>query len=237
MKKKLLSFILTTLITLLIPLQTNAANVKIGDITHVKGVRNNQIVGYGLVVGLPGTGDNSRSTQLTNKMLLMNLGTVIEQENYIQKGSSAAVIVTATVPPFAKNGDQIDVTVSTLADAKSLEGGVLVQTILKAPNGEAIAVAQGPISVGGVNARSGGSMTRTAITSTGRIPGGAIMERDIDTEIGVCGMGEGMSHLLSIDTIQKAYDYITVLKKHLTEEPVREFIKELNNMKRKRYDN
>ena len=124
----------------------------------------------------------------------MNLGTIIEQENYIQKGSSAAVIVTATVPPFAKNGDQIDVTVSTLADAKSLEGGVLVQTILKAPNGEAVAVAQGPISVGGVNARSGGSMTRTAITSTGRIPGGAIMERDIDTEI-----GDASSVTLSLD--------------------------------------
>ena len=195
MKRKILSGILTAIITLIIPTQAAiAANVKIGDITHVKGVRNNQIVGYGLVVGLPGTGDNSRSTQLTNKMLLMNLGTVIEQENYIQKGSSAAVIVTATVPPFAKNGDQIDVTVSTLADAKSLEGGVLVQTILKAPNGEAVAVAQGPISVGGVNARSGGSMTRTAITSTGRIPGGAIMERDIDTEI-----GDDTSITLSLD--------------------------------------
>ena len=170
--------------TMKLPMQAHAANVKIGDITHVKGVRNNQIVGYGLVVGLPGTGDNSRSTQLTNKLLLMNLGTVIEQENYIQKGSSAAVIVTATVPPFAKNGDQIDVTVSTLADAKSLEGGVLVQTILKAPNGEAVAVAQGPVSVGGVTAKNNGTMKRTAITSTGRVPGGAIMERDIDTEIG-----------------------------------------------------
>lgn len=194
MKDKLTSILLITLITIFMPLQAQAARVKIGDITHVKGVRNNQIVGYGLVVGLPGTGDNSRSTQLTNKMLLMNLGTVIEQENYIQKGSSAAVIVTATVPPFAKNGDQIDVTVSTLADAKSLEGGVLVQTILKAPNGEAVAVAQGPVSVGGVTARSGGSMTRTAITSTGRIPGGAIMERDIDTEI-----GDATSITLSMD--------------------------------------
>lgn len=182
MKNRITAIILTLIMTLALPVQ--AASVKIGDITHVKGVRNNQIVGYGIVVGLPGTGDNSRSTQLTNKMMLMNLGTVIEQENYIQKGSSAAVIVTATVPPFAKNGDQIDVTVSTMADAKSLEGGVLVQTILKAPNGEAVAVAQGPISVGGVTARSGGSMRRTAITSTGRIPGGAIMERDIDTEIG-----------------------------------------------------
>lgn len=184
MKSKLTALILIMMMALTMPLQAQAANIKIGDITRVKGVRNNQIIGYGLVVGLPGTGDNSRSTQLTNKMLLMNLGTVIEQENYIQKGSAAAVIVTASVPPFAKNGDEIDVTVSTLADAKSLEGGVLVQTILKAPNGEAVAVAQGPVSVGGVNARSGGNMRRTAITTTGRIPGGAIMERDIDTEIG-----------------------------------------------------
>ncbi len=184
MKNKLTALILIALMTMILPLQAQAANVKVGDITHVKGVRNNQIVGYGLVVGLPGTGDNSRSTQLTNKLLLMNLGTVIEQENYIQKGSAAAVIVTATVPPFAKNGDQIDVTVSTLADAKSLEGGVLIQTILKAPNGEAVAVAQGPVSVGGVTARNNGTMKRSAITTTGRVPGGAIMERDIDTEIG-----------------------------------------------------
>lgn len=194
MKSKLTALILILLTAVIMPLQAHAAKVKIGDITHVKGVRNNQIIGYGLVVGLPGTGDNSRSTQLTNKMLLMNLGTVIEQENYIQKGSAAAVIVTASVPPFAKNGDEIDVTVSTLADAKSLEGGVLVQTILKAPNGEAVAVAQGPVSVGGVNARSNGSMRRTAITTTGRIPGGAIMERDIDTEI-----GDDTSITLSLD--------------------------------------
>ena len=131
--KKLLAIIsIVMMMTVFIPTEVMAASVKVGDITHVKGVRNNQIVGYGVVVGLPGTGDNSRSTQMTNKMMLMNLGTVIEQENYIQKGSSAAVIVTATVPPFAKNGDEIDVTVSTMADAKSLEGGVLVQTILKA---------------------------------------------------------------------------------------------------------
>src|SRR5574344_580116 len=135
---------------------TSASSVRIEDIAHVKGIRENQVVGYGVVVGLSGTGDNSRSTQITNKMLLLNLGTVIDQENYIQKGSTAAVIVTATIPPFAKNGDRIDVTVSTMADAKSLEGGVLVQTILKAPNGEAVAVAQGPVSVGGVKASAGG---------------------------------------------------------------------------------
>jgi flagellar P-ring protein precursor FlgI len=160
------------------------STVRIEDIAHVKGVRENQVVGYGVVVGLPGTGDNSRATQITNKMLLMNLGTVIDKENYIQKGSTAAVIVTATIPPFAKNGDKIDVTVSTMADAKSLEGGVLVQTILKAPNGESVAVAQGPISVGGVNASSNGSSKRTTITTTGRIPSGGIMERDMATDIG-----------------------------------------------------
>ena len=180
---------LTALIMIIMIIASNAvmaieAKVRIMDLTHIKGVRDNQVVGYGIVVGLPGTGDNSRSTQITNKMLLMNLGTVIEQENYIQKGSSAAVIVTATIPPFSKNGDKIDCTVSTLADAKSLEGGVLVQTILKAPNGEAVAVAQGPVSVGGINKIAGASSQRTAITTTGRIPGGAIVERDITTDIG-----------------------------------------------------
>lgn len=187
MKKitKLIPIILIiSLITTIMPVQAINSTVRIKDIAHVKGVRDNQIVGYGVVVGLPKTGDNSRSTQITSKMLLMNLGTVIDQENYIQKGSTAAVIVTATVPPFAKNGDKIDVTVSTLADCKSLEGGVLVQTILKAPNGEAVAVAQGPVSVGGINASEGSTSTRTAITTTGRIPEGAIMERDMVTDIG-----------------------------------------------------
>lgn len=183
--KKLIPIILIlNLFLTMLPVQAINATVRLKDISHVKGVRDNQVVGYGVVVGLPKTGDNSRSTQITNKLLLMNLGTIIDQENYIQKGSTAAVIVTATVPPFAKNGDKIDVTVSTLADCKSLEGGVLVQTILKAANGEAVAVAQGPLSVGGINVAEGATSTRTAITTTGRIPGGAIMERDMVTDIG-----------------------------------------------------
>lgn len=187
MKKinKLIPIILIiNLFLTMLPVQAITSTVRLKDIAHVKGIRDNQIVGYGIVVGLPKTGDNSRSTQITNKLLLMNLGTIIDQENYIQKGSTAAVIVTATVPPFAKNGDKIDVTVSTLADCKSLEGGVLVQTILKAANGEAVAVAQGPLSVGGINVAEGATSTRTAITTTGRIPGGAIMERDMVTDIG-----------------------------------------------------
>ena len=169
MKKLFTILLITLMMTGLFPIQAISAMVRIKDIAHVKGVRNNQLVGYGVVVGLPGTGDNSRSTQITNQMLLKNLGTVIEQSNYIQKGSSAAVLVTATVPPFAKNGDQIDLTVSTMADAKSLEGGVLVQTQLRAPNGEIVAIGQGPVSVGGISKDSNGSSTRTAITTTGRI--------------------------------------------------------------------
>ena len=161
-----------------------STSVRIKDIAHLQGVRDNQLVGYGVVVGLQGTGDNSRSTQITNQQMLKNLGTVIEQANYIQKGSTAAVMVTATVGPFAKNGDKLDVVVSTIADAKSLEGGVLVQTHLKAPNGEVVAIAQGPVSVGGTSVESNGSSKRTSITTTARVPNGGIVERDIITPIG-----------------------------------------------------
>lgn len=183
---KILKSLLIILILICMAAPMTLANVmvRIKDVSHVKGIRDNQLVGYGVVVGLPGTGDNSRSTQITNQRMLQNLGTVIDQANYIQKGSTAAVIVTAIVPPFAKNGDKIDVVVSTLADAKSLEGGVLVQTQLRAPNGEVVAVAQGPVSVGGVNASAGGTSKRTTITTTGRVPNGGIVERDIMTQIG-----------------------------------------------------
>ena len=161
-----------------------ARSVRIKDITHIDGVRDNQLVGYGVVVGLSGTGDNSRSTQITNQLMLQNLGTIITNSNDIKKGNTAAVMVVATVPPFAKNGDKIDVVVSSLADAKSLEGGVLVQTQLLAPNGEVIAVAQGPSSTSGTNVSANGSSVRTAITTSARIPNGAIVERDINTPIG-----------------------------------------------------
>lgn len=186
MKKRILSLILIlSLVMVGLPQSGGeASHVRIKDLTHVKGVRDNQLVGYGVVVGLKNTGDNSRSTQITNQLMLQNLGTVIQQANYIQKGASASVIVTATVPPFAKNGDKIDVTVSAMADAKSLEGGVLVLTQLRAANGEVVATAQGPLSVGGASAEGGGSSKRTSITTTGRIPNGGIVERDITTQIG-----------------------------------------------------
>ena len=185
--KKLNAFILLGLMALFGINQTLAISeqtLRIKDITHVKGIRENQVVGYGLVVGLQNTGDNSRHTQMTSQQMLQALGTVIDQSNYIQKGTSAAVIVTATIPPFAKEGDRLDVTVSAMADAKSLSGGVLVQTQLRAPNGEIVAVAQGPVSTAGVRAAQGGASASKGVTTTGRVPNGAIVERDILSTIG-----------------------------------------------------
>ena len=186
MFKKQIALII--LMALIIPFSSVFAlseqTLRIKDITHVKGIRENQVVGYGLVVGLQNTGDNSRHTQMTSQQMHLSLGTVIDQSNYIQKGTSAAVIVTATVPPFAKEGDKIDVTVSAMADAKSLSGGVLVQTQLRAPNGEVVAIAQGPLTVGGIKASSGGASSSKGVTTTGRVPNGAIIERDIQTTIG-----------------------------------------------------
>jgi flagellar P-ring protein FlgI len=164
--------------------QGEAATVRLKDILHVKGVRDNQLVGYGLVVGLQRTGDRSRATQISQRNMLLNFGTVVQNPNDIRLNNSAAVIITATVPPFAKVGDKIDVTVSSMADAKSLEGGVLIQTHLLAANGEVVALAQGPISTGGVSVEASGSSKRTSITTSGRIPNGAIIERDINTQIG-----------------------------------------------------
>lgn len=185
--KKIIATILLSLITLTGIGESYAISeqtLRIKDITHVKGIRENQVVGYGLVVGLQNTGDNSRHTQMTSQQMLLSLGTVIDQSNYIQKGTSAAVIVTATIPPFAKEGDKLDVTVSAMADAKSLAGGVLVQTQLRAPNGEIVAVAQGPVTVGGIRAAQGGASSSKGITTTGRVPNGAIVERDILSTIG-----------------------------------------------------
>lgn len=164
--------------------ESDAARVRLKDILHIKGVRDNQLVGYGIVVGLQKTGDKSRSTQSTQRNLLLNFGSVVQNPTDIKNDNAAAVIITALVPPFAKTGDKLDVTVSSMADAKSLEGGVLIQTQLLAPNGEVVALAQGPVSTGGVSVEASGSSKRTAITTSGRIPNGAIIERDIQTVIG-----------------------------------------------------
>ncbi|GAB7140704.1 flagellar basal body P-ring protein FlgI [Deferribacterales bacterium RsTz2092] len=158
------------------------AVVKIRDMVNVEGIRDNQIVGYGLVVGLNGTGDKNQ-TKFTGRSLvnmLERIGITVD-ENTVKVKNVAAVMVTASLPPFAKPGQNIDVTISSIGDAKSIEGGTLVLTPLSAPNGQVYAVAQGSVSVGGqgnTGGTAGGTGKKSHLTS-GRIPNGAVVERDI----------------------------------------------------------
>jgi flagellar P-ring protein precursor FlgI len=192
-----LTLIAVLLVSLLggwvVPLAT-AANLKLKDISRVKDVRYNQVVGYGLVVGLSDTGDTNRAAQQAQQNLLSHLGARVENVNDLRGKNVAQVMVTALVPPFAKPGDRMDVIVSSMGNAKSLEGGVLISTLLMAPNGEVVAVAQGPISTGGTSASAGGSSVRTAIVTSARVPQGAIIEREIHTEL---GDGSGLDLVLN----------------------------------------
>jgi flagellar P-ring protein FlgI len=158
--------------------------VALKDVVRVKEVRPNQLVGYGLVVGLNGTGDAGKATKTAQWNLLNNMGGRVENVADLQGNNAAQVLVTASIPAFAKTGDKIDVTVSSIGKVKSLEGGVLISTQLLALNGETIAVAQGPVSTGGASVSSGGTSARTSINTSARIPQGAIVEREIVTDIG-----------------------------------------------------
>lgn len=148
--------------------EANGARVK--DIANVRGVRDNQLIGYGIVVGLQGTGDSA--SEFTNKSvsrMLDKLGIKLEDKEVASK-NVAAVVVTATLPPFARAGNKLDLTVSSIGDASSLKGGMLLQTPLRAADQQIYAVAQGAILIG-----SGAD----SFPTSGRIPNGAIIERDV----------------------------------------------------------
>ncbi len=157
------------------------AQTRLKDIAVVQGVRGNQLVGYGLVVGLDGSGDGTGSTFTPQSVasMLQKFGVTVPP-GALKFKNVAAVMVTATLPPFVKNGSAIDVTVSSLGDAKSLQGGTLLQTPLQAANNQVYAVAQGALSVGGFLAGggAGGSVSKNFVT-VGRIPGGALVEQDV----------------------------------------------------------
>ncbi len=157
---------------------------RIKDITDVQGIRDNQLVGYGLVMGLAGTGDTMRNAPFTEqsaRSMLLKLGVAVPPGS-IRARNIAAVVVTAKLPPFVSPGERIDVTVSSLGDATSLQGGTLVMTPLSAADGNAYAVAQGAISVSGL-AASGEAESLTEGTPTGgRIPGGALIERELTAD-------------------------------------------------------
>ncbi|MBN8554904.1 MAG: flagellar basal body P-ring protein FlgI [Deltaproteobacteria bacterium] len=157
------------------------ASVRVKDISSLKGVRNNQLIGYGLVVGLQGTGDGT-SSQFTMQSLatmLNNLGVGIDSST-INVKNVAGVIVTAYLPPFARQGSKMDILVSSLGDAKSLQGGTLLLTPLKGADGQVYAVAQGPITIGGFASEKAGATAQKNHPTVGKVPGGANIERELN---------------------------------------------------------
>jgi flagellar P-ring protein precursor FlgI len=157
------------------------AQTRIKDIVDFEGVRENMLIGYGLVVGLNGTGDTLSSSIFTRESLvgmLERLG-VNARDDSLKTDNVAAVMVTATLPPFAKQGTRIDLTISAIGDSKSLLGGTLLVTPLVGADGEVYAVAQGPVAVGGVAAQGAGATVSRGVPTNGRIASGAIIEREI----------------------------------------------------------
>jgi flagellar P-ring protein FlgI len=174
--------ILAALALLVAVSATQAARLK--DIASLKNARDNQLIGYGLVVGLQGTGDSMRNSPFTEqsiRSLLSNLG-IATESGATRAKNIAAVIVTANLPPFVRSGSRIDVTVSSLGDASSLAGGSLVMTPLRGADGDIYAVAQGPLIISGFNAQGVAEQVTKGVPTSGRIPNGAIVEREIPAQ-------------------------------------------------------
>lgn len=169
----------------LIASPADAKTTRIKDIVDFEGVRDNQLVGYGLVVGLNGTGDSLNNSPFTEQSLiamLERLGVSIRGQN-LNTGNVAAVMVTANLPPFTNQGAEIDVSISALGDAESLQGGTLLVTPLLGADSEVYAVAQGPVIISGFSiAGQAGNVTQN-IPTAGRIPAGGIVEREIDFKL------------------------------------------------------
>ena len=159
-----------------------AASARIKDIADFEGVRENQLVGYGLVVGLNGTGDNIKSINFAKESLISMLDQlgINARDGQLKSKNIAAVMVTASLPPFARQGSRIDVMVSAMGDAKSLQGGTLIATPLSGANGEVYAVAQGQIATGSVSAQGNNASVTRGVPTSGRIANGAIIENEID---------------------------------------------------------
>ncbi|KAA9009967.1 flagellar basal body P-ring protein FlgI [Histidinibacterium aquaticum] len=183
-----------------------AAQVRIKDIATFEGVRENQLVGYGLVVGLAGTGDSLRNSPFTEKSIegmLERLGVGNLSEDQIKTENTAAVMVTASLPPFARRGSTIDVVVSSLGDASSLRGGTLIVTPLTGADGEIYAVAQGPIAVAGYAAQGANASIVEGVPTVARIENGATIENEIDFEL---------SELDSIRIALRVPDFTTAVR-------------------------
>lgn len=177
--------LLLALVAALLAALPAGASSRIKDIVDVEGVRENQLVGYGLVVGLNGTGDslnNSPFTRQSLESMLENLGVNTRAAN-LNTDNVAAVMVTANLPPFAASGTRIDVTVSALGDAESLGGGVLLVTPLLGADGEVYAVAQGSVSIAGFSADGAASSITQGVPTVARISNGALVERELPYDL------------------------------------------------------
>lgn len=169
-----------------------ASAERVKDLASLQGVRDNQLIGYGLVVGLDGTGDQTTQTPFTtqaigNMLSQMGVNLTADQASKLQLKNVAAVMVTANLAAFARPGQLIDVTVSSMGNAKSLRGGTLLLTPLKGADGQIYGMAQGSVMVGGVGAGAGGASVTVNHLSAGRIPGGATVERSVPTALGQGG--------------------------------------------------
>lgn len=173
--------LLILLLILLIISESYAERIK--DIGSFEGVRENQLVGYGIVIGLSGTGDKGLAPVLSIANLLQRMGITIKPSD-IKSKNTAAVLVTVNLPPFPKNGMKLDALVSTIGDAKSLKGGTLVLTPLKGADGKVYAVAQGPISIGGFFGGNDGNNVSKNHQTAGLVPEGAIIEKEPDFKLG-----------------------------------------------------
>ncbi len=184
MSKKLSITLISLFSLLAVTLSGSARADRLRDLADIKGARDNQLIGYGVVTGLSGTGDDITAPLAVQSILSMlrRLGVQVDKRQ-LRLRNIAAVIVTANIPAFAKPGTKLDVTVSSVGNAKSLKGGVLVQTVLKGADRKSYAVAQGNLVIGGFTARGrSGSKVKSGSTTAGRIPSGAIIERAIKTK-------------------------------------------------------
>jgi flagellar P-ring protein FlgI len=177
------------LVFVAVGVSTAGATSRIKDLANIEGIRQNQLIGYGLVVGLNGTGDTLNNTPFTKQSLqamLERLGVNIRGQQ-IRTGNVAAVMVTANLPPFGTQGTRIDVTASAMGDAKSLAGGTLLVTPLLGADGNVYAVAQGSLSIGGFQAQGEAASITRGVPTVGQLPNGAIIEREIDFSLNSLG--------------------------------------------------
>ncbi len=193
----------------LLALPVQAERLK--DLASIQGVRDNPLIGYGLIVGLDGSGDQTMQTPFTTQSLnnmLGQLGITVPPGTNMQLKNIAAVMVTAVLPAFVRPGQSIDVTVSSLGNAKSLRGGTLLMTPLKGSDGQVYALAQGNMVIGGAGALAGGSKAQVNQLLSGRIPGGALVERAIDSPLGADGSFTLELNTTDFGTVERAVDAI-----------------------------